>query len=117
MLEFRHYAGLPCHLAGRTQAVAWPAQDPSLYTGAKGPFKRQAQPTLALFFSAIFSEEAAFCLFSLPPNLSVSPSHFFSSLPHSLYLNKLRTQARSAMACLSPACVPAWQVPLITLGM
>lgn len=59
LLGFRHYAG-PCHLAGRTEAVRWPAQGPMAatsllkYAGAKGSFKRQALPTPDLSFPLLF---------------------------------------------------------------
>lgn len=48
-------------------------------------FKRQAPPTPAFSFFAIFSEEAAVSLCRPPPHFSVSLSPSLSSFPHSLW--------------------------------
>ena len=46
LLGLRHYAGLPCHLIGCTQAVPWPAQGPGLCAGAKVPLRDNFHPLL-----------------------------------------------------------------------
>lgn len=90
LLEFRHYAGLPCHLVGCTQALLWPAQGPSQYVGAKVPLR--AKPRLLLLSSSLplslsfflfcgFSEETGFLFLSvspLPPPLLSTPSTLIS---------------------------------------
>lgn len=100
LLEFRHYAGLPCHLVGCTQALLWPAQGPSQYVGAKVPLR--AKPRLLLLSSSLplslsfflfcgFSEETGFLFLSVSPLPPPSPFHPFYS-----HLSKHHTQTLSA---------------------
>lgn len=111
VLGFKHHAGLPCHLAGCTQAVPWSAQGPSLYAGTEGPFKRQASSTPALFLSVIyFSKEAAFFpsvslfSFSSPLSLHLSVSRSLFLPPFSLSQYTLPSSS-VCMVCICVSCL------------
>lgn len=78
-LGFRHYPGLPCHLADCTQAVPWPTQGPSLYTGAKVSSDSSEEADGSLTPSLSFLSSISL---PLPPSLFFPPLLSFS---HSLF--------------------------------
>lgn len=92
LLGFRHYASLPCHLTGCTQAVYCPSHGPNLYTVTKVPVRNKLCPLPFPFLPAILSEDAAFY-----PSLH-------SSFSFSLVLFSLPIPFISKISHLSSAC-------------
>lgn len=117
LLGFRHYAG-PYHQAGLWRAWGpMAATSPRMDAGTKGPFKRQALPTPALFFTVLLkrlvlaSSSSSSLYFSF---FLSSPSPFISiklppkfclhgmSVPHSPWALTYRVASWPAKASLQP---------------